>query len=126
MDENPLENPLVEPGDYPIEGGGTLRIWVSGGQTWAAVAAAFDGSPSYPWHPRQVTDQEDGTLNALLANVIMGRMKCEQDEHGVFQFQVTERGKARIREMTVQGAITFSPPGQEGVDGSHRALGADG
>lgn len=88
---------IIEPGMYDLGEGKTLHVFLSGNEDidyrmWACTA--------YDHGPMCRLDQEvDGVLNALLVNVIDGRMTCRQDQDGQFQFRVTQAGKDAVKSM---------------------------
>jgi hypothetical protein len=88
---------IIEPGEYDLSEGRTLRVWLGGvegdRELWAC--SMHDHGPFC-----RLCQRVDGVLNACLINVIDGQMVCSQrPEDGEFLFQVTRAGFDAVRAM---------------------------
>ncbi len=87
---------IIEPGTYELSNGRTLHVWIGGTEDepelWAC--SVYDHGPFC-----RLCQEVDGTLNALLVNVLDGRMECDQSPDGEFRFKVTKAGEDAVRAM---------------------------
>jgi hypothetical protein len=88
---------IIDPGDYDLGDNTTLHVFFTGNdevgyKLWAC--AAYDHGPFC-----RLCKEVDGMLNALLINVIDGRMTLRQDQDGEFQFRMTAAGNDAVRSM---------------------------
>jgi hypothetical protein len=101
---------IVDPGIYDLGDDRRLHVFITGTpehpKMWAC--SVYDHGPFC-----RLCQEVDGTLNALLVNVLDGRMTCRQDAEGEFQFKLTQAGTDAVRSMLRRNA---EPEGEGTTD----------
>ncbi len=91
------DNPVLNEGTYELDGGKRLHFWSRDGNYWTCMA--YDHGPMC-----RLCQPVDGTMNALLQNVVDGLMIVKQGPGGEFLFKVTPQGEAQVKRMIERNA----------------------
>lgn len=103
---------IIEPGVYDLGDDRSLYVFLTGRQLQPAADVQMWACMAHTAGLRCDLCQEvDGMLNAMLLNVIDGRMDTRQDPDGEFQFRMTRAGNDAVRAM-----VKLPPDGKDLTD----------
>jgi hypothetical protein len=93
---------IISPGVYDLGNDRRLHVFLTGTdeigrKLWACCV--YDHGPFC-----RLCQEVDDALNALLLNVVDGRMGCRQEPGGEFKFKVTQAGLDAVRAMIERNA----------------------